>query len=49
MPARNHKQWTANPPLKDGEWINSRIYSDPEIAQEENEKIFKNMWVPVCH
>jgi len=49
MPARNHSQWTANPPLKAGEWIDSRIYSDQEIFEEEIEKIFKKVWVPICH
>ena len=49
MPARNHKQWTAPPPLKAGEWVDSRIYSDPEIFEEEQEKIFKKVWIPVCH
>lgn len=49
MPARNHKQWTSPPPLKTGEWVDSRIYSDPEIFEEELEKIFKKVWIPVCH
>ena len=50
MPARNHKQWIATPPaLKDGEYVDSRIYSDPEIFEEEQEKIFKKVWIPVCH
>ena len=42
MPARNYKQWTANPPLQAGEWIDSRIYTDQEIFDEELEKIFKS-------
>lgn len=49
MPARNHKQWVATPPLKPGEWVDSRIYSDPDIFEEELEKIFKKTWIPVCH
>ena len=49
MPARNHKQWMATPPLKPSEWVDSRIYSDPEIFEEELEKIFKKVWIPVCH
>jgi len=47
--AKNHRQWTAEPPLKQGEWIDSRIYSDPQIFEEELEKIFKKAWIPVCH
>jgi len=49
MPARNHKQWTADPKLQRGEWVDSRIYSDPEIFEDELEKIFKKVWIPVCH
>ena len=49
MPAKNHKQWTATPSLKPGEWLDSRIYSDTEIYEEELEKIFKKVWIPLCH
>ena len=49
MPARNHRQWTEPPPLQIGEWVDSRIYSDPDIFEEELEKIFKQVWIPVCH
>lgn len=49
MAARNHKQWTAAPSLSADEWVDSRIYSDQEIFDEELEKIFKKTWIPVCH
>jgi len=49
MPARNHRQWTSPPPFKANEWVDSRIYSDQEIFEEEQEKIFKKCWIPVCH
>ena len=49
MPAKNHKQWLANPPLQLGEWVNSRVYSDPQIFEDELENIFKRTWIPVCH
>ncbi|MGD0636028.1 MAG: aromatic ring-hydroxylating dioxygenase subunit alpha [Beijerinckiaceae bacterium] len=49
MAAKNHEQWLANPSLADGEWVDSRIYSDQEIFDEELEKIFKHTWIPVCH
>jgi len=39
----------APPPLKTGEWVDSRIYSDPGIFAEEQEKIFKKTWIPLCH
>ena len=49
MAARTHDQWTSQPPLKQGEWIDSRVYTDDKIFEEELEKIFKSAWVPVCH
>jgi len=47
--AKNHRQWLADPKLKPTEWVDSRIYSDPEIFEEELAKIFKKAWIPVCH
>jgi methanesulfonate monooxygenase large subunit len=49
MPARNHKQWTAKPDLELGEWVDSRIYSDEEIFEEELEKLWKKSWIALCH
>ena len=49
MAAKNHRQWLAEPDLKPNEWVDSRIYSDPQIFEEELEKIFKKAWIPVCH
>jgi methanesulfonate monooxygenase large subunit len=46
MPARNHSQWLAKPPV---EFVDSRIYSDPGIFEEELEMIFNRVWIPVCH
>ena len=50
MPARNEKQW-ANVPgkLASGEYVDSRIYSDHAIFEEEVSKIFRKVWMPVCH
>ena len=50
MPARNGKQW-ANVPgkLGSGEYVDSRIYSDHAIFEEEISKIFRKVWMPVCH
>ena len=49
MPARNHEQWRNTPELPAGDLIDSRVYSDPDIYEEEQEKIFKKLWIPVCH
>lgn len=50
MPARNHTKWNEIPgQIKSGEYVDSRIYSDPEIFKQEIKKIFSKVWVPVCH
>ncbi len=49
MAARNATEWARKPDLKPGEWVDSRIYSDADIFEEELEKIWKKAWVPVCH
>lgn len=49
MSSRNHTQWTAVPNLQPGEWVDSRIYSDQQIFEEELNKIWKKTWIPVCH
>ena len=49
MPAKNHKQWLADPPLQPGEWVDSRVYSDPRIFEDELKNIFKRTWIPICH
>ncbi len=47
MPARNSKQWEQVPEkLKSGEYVDSRIYSDRGIFEEEINKIFKKVWTP---
>ena len=49
MAAKNHRQWMADPTLQGDEWVDSRIYSDPVIFEEELDRIFRKTWVPVCH
>lgn len=49
MSARNHAQWTKPPSLGRAEWVDSRIYSDRDIFEEELTKIWKRSWIPVCH
>ena len=50
MPARNLAKWNTVPgKLQDGEYVDSRIYSDENIFKEEIKKIFSNVLIPVCH
>jgi len=50
MPARNLEKWERPPQgLKSSEWVDSRIYSDEGLFEEELDKIFKKTWIPVCH
>ncbi|WP_395665561.1 aromatic ring-hydroxylating dioxygenase subunit alpha [Methylocella sp.] len=49
MSAKTRQQWNAAPPLARGEWVDSRIYSDRGIFEDELERIFKHAWIPVCH
>ena len=46
MPPRNHKDWTKEPKV---EYINSLIYSDHSLYEQELENIFSKVWVPMCH
>jgi len=46
MPARNHKNWLKKPKV---ECISSTAYNSPEIFEQEEELIFKKVWVPMCH
>ena len=50
MPARNLIKWNAVPgKLQDGEYVDSRIYSDEDIFNKELKTIFSKVWIPVCH
>tara|TARA_R110000803_G_scaffold58935_5_gene117244 strand:+ start:12184 stop:13269 length:1086 start_codon:yes stop_codon:yes gene_type:complete len=46
MPPRNHKSWVQEPSV---EYINSLIYSDHGLYEQEIENIFSKVWVPMCH
>jgi methanesulfonate monooxygenase subunit alpha len=46
MPPRNHKDWTKTPKV---EYINSLIYSDESLFEQEQQNIFSKVWVPMCH
>ena len=46
MPPRNYKDWTKKPKV---EYVNSLIYSDRSLYEQEMENIFSKVWVPMCH
>ena len=46
MPPRNHRDWTKTPKV---EYINSLIYSDHYLYEQELENIFSKVWIPMCH
>jgi len=46
MAPRNHKDWIKKPKV---EHINSLIYSDHSLYEQEQENIFSKVWVPMCH
>jgi methanesulfonate monooxygenase large subunit len=46
MPPRNHKDWIKEPKV---EYINSLIYSDQSLYEQEVENIFSKVWVPCFH
>ena len=46
MPPKNHKSWVKEPNI---EYVNSLIYSDQGLYEQEIEKIFSKVWVPCFH
>ena len=46
MPPRNHKNWLAEPNV---EYISSECYNNHSIYQQEQERIFSKVWIPMCH
>lgn len=46
---RTRAEWLRKPSLPDTHLINTGIFTSPEIHQEELEKIWGKVWIPVCH
>lgn len=46
---RTASEWDATPRLPDDCYVDTRIYTDPEIYAEEQEKILRKTWKFVCH
>tara|TARA_R110002049_G_scaffold240437_3_gene414217 strand:+ start:2743 stop:3942 length:1200 start_codon:yes stop_codon:yes gene_type:complete len=47
--SRNAIEFQQKPELPDSHYVDTRIYTDPEIFNEEKEKIFKKVWMIACH
>ncbi|HXZ95833.1 MAG TPA: aromatic ring-hydroxylating dioxygenase subunit alpha [Burkholderiales bacterium] len=46
---KNAAEWAAEPRFPNSHYVNSRIYTDPTIFEEEKEKLFKSSWIIACH
>ena len=46
---RTFAQWTRPPVLPASHFVDTRVYNDHGIFEEEIAKIFERTWLPVCH
>jgi methanesulfonate monooxygenase large subunit len=47
--AKSAADWNAAPKFPATHYVDSRIYTDPSIFDEEMEKLFKPSWIIACH
>jgi len=47
--SRNAVQFQQKPDFPASHFVDTRIYTDPQIFREEQEKIFKKVWMVACH
>ncbi len=47
--AKNSAEWAAKPKFPASHYVDSRIYTDQAIFEEEKEKLFKSSWIIACH
>jgi len=47
--ARNADEWARRPRLPDTHYVDTRLYTDDRLFQEEREKIFPRVWIIACH
>ena len=47
--SKSEAQWNAAPNFPTSHYVDSRLYTDPEIFAEEKEKLFKPAWIIACH
>ncbi len=46
---RNATEWAGPPKFPPTHYVDARIYSNPEIFEEEKEKVFRPCWIVACH
>lgn len=49
MPSKSGSEWAERPPLPDTHFVDTSIYTDQEIFDEEREKIFNHVWWNAIH
>ena len=47
--SRNGSEWERRPDLPETHYVDSAIYTSPAIYRQEVEKIWRKVWLPVCH
>jgi methanesulfonate monooxygenase large subunit len=47
--ARSEDEWSRRPRLPDTHYVDTRLYTDEGLFQEEREKIFAHTWIIACH
>ena len=47
--AKTGADWAARPKFPATHYVDSRIYTDPAIFEEEREKLFRPSWIIACH
>jgi len=47
--SKTEAQWNAAPKFPASHYVDSRLYTDPQIFAEEKEKLFKPAWIIACH
>jgi len=47
--SRNARAWAERPKFPPTHYVDTRLYTDPEIFEEERRKIFDHTWIIACH
>lgn len=47
--SRSENAWSTRPELPDSHYVDTAIYTDSGIFQEEMNSIWRHVWLPICH